>query len=435
MSIKKSIRTLFLTGYKPYPPIGGSPLRNWQNINIMMKFGPVGVFSVSNFPDEVKDNSKQPPGVELWNHYNLNKIPIQRSFLQKIEWWLSPRKHYLTDSLYTDSVSRELDRILKEFKPDLVIFAEPYRYCYLPIVKSRGCCIILDEHNVEAPLFRENHPPVAGLKSKLILSLLFNKMKSIERDFIRQADQVWMCSDNDAYLLRTLYGQFQNVRVVPNAIDVAHYDSVRIGKCPPPGKLEQVPWTLFFAATFTYTPNEVAAELLIDQIFPRLQEIYPNCRLILAGKFPTPHMLEAAKQNPRIVVTGLVEDIRPYMSISSVVITPLLQGGGTRLKILEAFAAGRPVVSTAKGAEGLRVRDGKHLLIRDSIDDLVAGVCELWGDPYRRQTLAQNAYELVKSEYSWEAVCKRVEQSVQELLYDGETSDTLITPPPHSLPI
>jgi glycosyltransferase involved in cell wall biosynthesis len=92
-------------------------------------------------------------------------------------------------------------------------------------------------------------------------------------------------------------------------------------------------------------------------------------------------------------------------------------------------------VSTGKGAEGVKVRDGKHLLIRNSIDELVAGVCELWADPYLRQTLAQNAYELVKAEYSWESVGKRVEQSVQELLYDGETSDTPLTPPPHSLQI
>jgi glycosyltransferase involved in cell wall biosynthesis len=179
--------------------------------------------------------------------------------------------------------------------------------------------------------------------------------------------------------------------------------------------LKQVPFTLFFAATFGYLPNQVAAQLLIEQILPRLQEIYPDCRLILGGKSPTPYMLEAAKQNPGIVVTGLVQDIRPYLSISSVVIVPLLQGGGTRLKILEAFAAGRPVVSTTKGAEGLRVEDGKHLLIKNSIDELVAGVCELWADPDLGQTIAQNAYELVKAEYSWESVGKRVEQGVQEL--------------------
>jgi len=410
----RSMRTLFITGYTPYPPIGGAPLRNWQNISAMMKFGPVAIFSISN-PFEGKRNGRHPPNVALWSHHQVTNISIQRSFWQKIEWWLQPRKHYLTEMLYRDFLGQELDQILVKFKPELVIFAEIGLYQYLPLVKNRGCRTILDNHNVEASLFRANERSATGVKSKLESSLLFHKIKFIERDFIRQVDQVWLCSDADACLVRNMYGKFPPVRVVPNGINVAHYEGVRLGNCEPPTELKQVPFTLFFAATFGYLPNQVAAQLLIEQILPRLQEIYPDCRLILGGKSPTPYMLEAAKQNPGIVVTGLVQDIRPYLSISSVVIVPLLQGGGTRLKILEAFAAGRPVVSTTKGAEGLRVEDGKHLLIKNSIDELVAGVCELWADPDLGQTIAQNAYELVKAEYSWESVGKRVEQGVQEL--------------------
>lgn len=94
---------------------------------------------------------------------------------------------------------------------------------------------------------------------------------------------------------------------------------------------------------------------------------------------------------------------------------PLGHGGGTRLKILEAFAAGCPVVSTAKGAEELKVKDGEHLLIGDEIEAMVEGVCQLWSDPSLGQKLANSAYELVRAEYSWEAVGRKVESAVREL--------------------
>jgi glycosyltransferase involved in cell wall biosynthesis len=412
----KVVLTLFITKHLPYPPMGGSALRNWQNINIMMKLGSVAIFSISNALDELQRNIKPPPGVDLWSDNPIQPLSSQRSFWQKLEWWLPPPKHYLVDLMYRDNVSRELEKILAKFQPTLVIFEELGLYRYLPIVKHRGYRTILDDHNVEAPLFRENEPPVTNLKSKVRLNIEFQKLKSIERNFIRQVDQVWMCSNADVSLSRKIYGQLPHIRLVSNGINIADYDCVRLSNCTPPPGLEPIPQTLLFVATFSYPPNQVSAQLLIEQIFPRLQQIYPNCRLILAGKSPTPSMLEAAQQNSSLVVTGLVQDIRPYLSISSVVIVPLLQGGGTRLKILEAFAANRPVVSTTKGAEGLRVQDGKHLLVRDSVDELVAGVGELWENPSQGQTFVQNAYELVKAEYSWESIGKAVEQNVRELL-------------------
>jgi glycosyltransferase involved in cell wall biosynthesis len=129
-------------------------------------------------------------------------------------------------------------------------------------------------------------------------------------------------------------------------------------------------------------------------------------------------MQAAAKREPSIIVTGSVADVRPYLAAASVMVVPLLQGGGTRLKILEAFAAGCPVVSTAKGAEGIKARDGEHLLIRNEVEELVAGVCQLWSNRSLREKLASSAYELVQAKYSWQAVGRKIELAVQKLLSD-----------------
>ena len=408
------VRTLFITRSLPYPPIGGAPLRNWQNINIMMKSGPVAVFSV--LPHESSHSAESPPGIAMLSIHHISNG--QPSLWEKIECQLRLHGCPQADKYYRYSVARELDRVLAEFQPHLVVFEELCLYYYLPVVKRHQCRIIYDAHNAEAFLYREVYKAraVKGFKSKVKTSIEFARIASIERDFVRQANQVWVCSDQDASLLQTLCRKALHTHVVPNGVDIAYYDSVRLDHHSLPTELEPVPLTLIFTASFNYPPNVLAARLLLNQVYPRLREVYPNCRLLLVGISPTQDMQEAAEKEPGLVVTGKVPDIRPYLSASSAVIVPLLHGGGTRLKILEAFAAGRPVVSTSKGAEGLRVRDGEHLLIGDSPDNLVAGVCRLWSEASLGQKLAQSAYELVRNEYSWEMVGKRVEQASRELL-------------------
>ncbi|MGL6283534.1 MAG: glycosyltransferase family 4 protein, partial [Microcoleaceae cyanobacterium] len=156
------------------------------------------------------------------------------------------------------------------------------------------------------------------------------------------------------------------------------------------------------------------------QIYPKIREIYPDFHLLLVGREPTKFMQEASHNNPNIIVTGEVTDMRPYLAIAHIMIVPLQKGGGTRFKILEAFASGCPVISTKKGAEGLKAEDGKHLLIRDNIEDIVAGVIELSTKPNLGEELSSNAYEQVKTEYSWQAVGDKVQVAIKQLFNNVE---------------
>jgi polysaccharide biosynthesis protein PslH len=405
------IRTLFITKDLPYPPVGGVNLRIWQNINIMMKFGLVGVFSVSNW--DTTDTSL--PGVALWKHC---KVAKQRSIWEKLAnrwWWLYPRRHPETNRAYSKITAEELEATLATFQPDLVVFEEVWLYRYLSVVKGHNCHIIFDDMNVEASLWQQIHSSVPGSKLELDDKIKSNHLKSIEGDFAHQASQIWLCSKDDASLMKQYYGQVSPTHIVPNGVNLAHYDSVRSRECSPKTGLDDTQRNLLFLGHLSYSPNTVAVELLINQIYPQLQKLYPDSRLLLVGRRPTQFMQEAAKREPRIIVTGSVPDVRPYLAAASVMVVPLLQGGGTRLKILEAFAAGCPVVSTAKGAEGINARDGEHLLIRNKVEELVAGVSQIWSNPSLGEKLAQHAYELVRTEYSWEAVSHRVEQAVKQL--------------------
>ncbi|MBK1989589.1 glycosyltransferase [Sphaerospermopsis aphanizomenoides BCCUSP55] len=412
-----SIRTLFITKEVPYPTTTGVSLRTWQNINIMMKFGQVGVFSASNW--EPKNSSL--PGVSIWKHCNVAE---QRTSWEKFNtrlWWFNQSRHSDADWTYSQTAAEELNTLLTEFKPDLVIIEEVWLYPYLSVVKRHKCQIILDNLNIEASLWEQTHQTVKGLKAKFKANIELNHLKFIEKDFSNQAHQIWVCSQDDASLLRQLYGQVSPTQVIFNGINVFNYDSVRSGECSPPPELPNKSRNILFLGQLSYAPNTVAAELLINQIYPRLKQLYPDSHLLLVGRKPTQFMLEAAKKEPGIIVTGSIPDVKPYLAAASVMVVPLLQGGGTRLKIVEAFAAGCPVISTAKGAEGIKAIDGEHLLIRNEVEEIVQGICQLWSDPNLADKLAHSAYELVQAEYSWEAVGNKVNLAVQEL-FSGKDS-------------
>lgn len=414
-----SVRTLFIvTPGDPYPPLSGAHLRYWQLINIIKKFGSIGVFSI--FP--LNSNGETIPGVELRHH--CNTAQAQRSFWEGLQlqyWWLYPRGYRSSIECYTKTAEQELKQFLTKFQPDLAIvpmIAERY----IPTLKAYGCRFILDEHNINVTWLQEYYQAryvsekrKLTIPQKLEISLELSRTKFIEQELVCQAAQVWVCSDVDNQQLQDLYGKIFHSRVIPNGIDVTYYDSVRLGECKPPDGLENQQRNLLFLGKMSYSPNAVAVELLINKIYPRLRQIYPDCRLLLVGRLPNQGMLEAAQRDSGIIVSGKVSDVRPYLAAASVMAVPLQHAGGTRLKILEAFAAGCPVVSTDKGAEGLKVTDGEHLLLRNEIEEVVEGVVQIWSEPTLGQKLANSAYELVKAEYSWEAIGRRVESAIEEL--------------------
>jgi glycosyltransferase involved in cell wall biosynthesis len=166
---------------------------------------------------------------------------------------------------------------------------------------------------------------------------------------------------------------------------------------------------------FTYPPNIEAVTFLLEKLFPRLATSAPDCQLLLVGSMPTLQMWEAAQRDPRIIVTGPVPDIRPYLAAAALMVVPLFQGSGTRFKILEAFAAQVPVVSTVKGVEGLDTVDGTHVLIAESVDEFVAAIQRLWRDENVAQQLAAHGLELVKHRYSWEGTSRQITKALDEL--------------------
>ena len=415
------IRTLFITKL-PYPLIGGEHLRSWQNINSLSRFGPVHVFSIFRYDYD----ESQIPTVQTWRSYNVNQQPFPFIKLEPLLWWI--QKKGLWDYWpFRYSAAKQLDNMLEALKPNLVVIEELWLYPYLPVVqrfaRHHNCKIVFDHHNVEALLFEATKCKGNGLRGWLRSRLHLPQIRVDEAAFMREADQTWVCSQNDKTLLAKIYhdsegrsGKEQtNCYVVPNAIALQNYAAIRAGQYPQPTNLAPHPHTILYLGNFGFVPNAEAAAILINQIYPRIKKDYPDARLLMVGREPTPLMEAASKKDGNITVTGRVINIEPYLAAASVMVVPLQKGSGTRFKVLEAFAANCPVVSTAKGVEGLSVEDGKHLLIRNCPFEIASGVIHLWQNHKQAQSLVAAAYQQVQAIYSWEAASQEIEIALSDL--------------------
>jgi glycosyltransferase involved in cell wall biosynthesis len=163
---------------------------------------------------------------------------------------------------------------------------------------------------------------------------------------------------------------------------------------------------LFFGA-LDYYPNHDAVLHLLRSAWPPIAARHPDARLVIVGQKPPPEIL--AFRGPRVEVTGRVDDVRPHLAAAAVTIAPLRVGGGTRFKILEAMAMGRPVVSTTLGAEGIEAAPGRHLLIADDDASFAAAVGRVLDDAPLADELGRAGRALVEERYSWDAAARSME--------------------------
>jgi glycosyltransferase involved in cell wall biosynthesis len=271
---------------------------------------------------------------------------------------------------------------------------------------------VLNHHNAETALHRQLAEGATG-GEKLIRRSLNLRVQQAEQRMLSTVDQVWVCSDGDRKAIVDEFDPTAEVTVIPNTVDVSAYSEALDHSAAKQVGLAYNRARVLFPAYFAYEPNRTAAQLLVDEIFPLLTTAEPDAELLLAGRSPTRELVAAAQSNPRITVTGAVPSMIPYLAAAGVVVVPLHHGSGTRIKILEAFASGVPVVSTAMGAAGLPVTNGLDITIAESPSALASAVAALWQDPGRASRQAEAALDLVRTELSWERTARLVGRALR----------------------
>lgn len=261
-----------------------------------------------------------------------------------------------------------------------------------------GVRCIVDEHNVEHEVLRRTSESAVGWARRLYNRLEYDNLRAGEIARCARADLILATSDRDAETLRALLPG-RPVRVVPNGVDTTAFDMGSAGSAALGA--EEAPGRVVFTGTLGYYPNVQAVLHFAAQCWPRIRAAVPDATWQIVGSYPPPEVLHLGEL-PGVTVTGAVPAVPPYLASAAVAVAPLLIGGGTRLKILEAFAMGRAVVATSIGCEGLVVEDGRHLLVADDAMAFADAVIALLRDAERRAALGAAGRALVEERYTWE---------------------------------
>lgn len=306
------------------------------------------------------------------------------------------------------TVRRRLLKLLHAHKPNLLYLdhLDSAAYCrWLPKVPK-----VVDLHNVYSTLASRTANEEPRFLFRAYLTREARLLERAEADAVQQTELAFSVSPQERDYFETLGGA--KVAVVPNGVDCEAYDHL------PVGRYGGMP-TVLYVGPMSYRPNAAAAEFLAGQVMPAVRKKIPDARLRIVGRDPPPDVRRLASA-PGVEVAGSVADMIPELSKAHLLAVPLESGGGTRLKILEAFAAGLPVVSTHVGCEGLEVVDRKHLLVeaRPRFADVI---CDLLRDGALGVRTAQTARYLVQEQYDWKIVGGHAVAAILSLIGEGRS--------------
>jgi glycosyltransferase involved in cell wall biosynthesis len=293
------------------------------------------------------------------------------------------------------SMRNQIETLMRAEKFDSIVCDFLFSAPNLPDLSAA----VLFQHNVEALIWKRQAGNAPTRLHKVFFEDQYRKMQRYEGEVCRTVKRVIAVSEEDARNMRSEYGA-KRVAPIPTGVDIDYF-------APPAAAASTA--DLIFVGSMDWIPNIYGVQWFVKEILPLIRKGRPGCSLVIAGRRPKPEVLRLAEKDSGIRITGTVNDIRPHLWTSGISVVPLKIGGGTRLKIYEAMAAGIPVVSTTVGAEGLDVRNGEDIHIADSPEDFAARCLELLNDNAASRRMANAAMEMVRSRYSWEIVSRKFE--------------------------
>ena len=297
-------------------------------------------------------------------------------------------------------VRQAVPRILEERRCDVAVC--DFLSASLNFPACNPVPVVLFQHNVETSLWRRMADQETNPVRKLSYSIEAAKMSRYERTTLAKFGHVIAVSDHDREQMQTMDGRCR-ISVVPTGVDTGRYQRVPSVSGDPP--------VVVFTGSMDWEPNIDAVEYFCRDIWPGVLGQFPQARFEIVGRNPSPRVQRLA--SPSVIVTGTVPSVTDHLRNATVVVVPLRIGGGTRLKIFEAMAMAKAMVSTSIGAEGLAVTHGRDLLLADDGASFVAAMLQLMRDPALRRNY-ENAAAKLAEQYDWSHIARRFAEVLQD---------------------
>jgi glycosyltransferase involved in cell wall biosynthesis len=313
-----------------------------------------------------------------------------------VESWLSPLPVDLL-KFRVPALARDVKRRLDSGGADVCV--ADFLSATVNVPTPAPVPVVFFAHNVEYMIWKRLCENETRRARRRLLEVEWRKMRRAEaRACTRSAATIAVSEADRTLLAADAPGAI--LHAIPTGVDTAYFA---------PDSTRDVPDTLVFSGSMDWYPNEDAVLHFLEDVFPRIAERVPRVSFTIVGRNPTARVRAAAAARSGVFVTGTVDDVRPHLAGAAVYVVPLRVGGGTRLKIFEALAMGKAVVSTTVGAEGLPLVSGHHIVREDEPSAFADAVVELLGDPERRRALGNAGRTLVETCYSWSQVAREFE--------------------------
>ncbi|MFN3966973.1 MAG: glycosyltransferase [Endomicrobiia bacterium] len=391
---------LFLTHSFPYPPDEGIKLMSYNLLKEFSKRHTVTLLSFIWSDDEKKyipEISKFCKRVEVVKH----KIP--KSFIRRFYNIFFQKEPFCVHQFYSEEFKEKLKKIISNQKFDIVHFdfvnTSFYRNFLLDIPA------IFFPHDAMSMLFYRNIEKEKNIFRKLYTYSQYKKMLYYEKEIMPKFEKTVVVSPKDKEWLLSLNSNF-DIEVIPNGVDANYFHPLNIEEDYP---------SVIFRGIMSFLPNIDAAVYFADKILPIIQKEIPNLKYYIVGPNPDEKIKKLSSENN--IVTGYVEDIRPYIAKSTVNVCPMRIGSGIKNKILEAMAMAKPTVATSIAIEGIPdVTDGENILIADTPEEFAKKVILLIKDENLRKKIGKNAREFVIKNYTWEKAAEKFENVYKEVI-------------------
>jgi sugar transferase (PEP-CTERM/EpsH1 system associated) len=416
------MRILWLKTDLLLPLDKGGKLRTWHLMRHLARRHEISYLAFAD-PDEPRGNVEgmREVAVQVDTVPRVEVPKASPRFFARVAWHLADPLPYAVGQYRSGAYRRRVRELLATRAFDLVVADFLFPVINLP--EQLPCPAVLFTHNVEAEIWRRHAETATGPLRKALYATQHRRMLRYEGRALRRFEGLLAVSDADRETFVRLYPDVtrDSIYVVPTGVDVDYFT-------PAPSRADST--ELVFTGSMDWLPNEDAMQWFCRDVLPRIRQEVPQVRLSIVGRTPTPAVSRlAAEQGVR--VTGRVDDVRPFIEDAAVFVVPLRIGGGTRLKIFEAMAMAKAVVSTTVGAEGLPVTHENDILLADDDGAFAGAVVKLLRDVEARRKLETASRRLVAEHFDWSAVARDLEHALARVA----RWHTSTAPQPESYPV
>jgi len=396
------LKILEITTRLPYPPTNGGKLVTFNIVKYLALRG--HDITLICFGDKVK----KVPELEKYCKLIIIRKNIKTNVMGLL-FNLYLDVPYGPSKYHSRIIGKKINNIIKRNNYEIIHLDHLHTAYYgLFIKKKYDLPVILQEHNVENMIMKRYYQNQKNIFIKFYAYLQYKKLYKYESKICEIFNRCFMLTKIDEKIIKDMNSNIKT-SVVPAGVDTSYFYPI---------KVREEEFSLISVASMDWLPNIEAINWFCKEVLPLIKRKIQKIKLYIIGINPPNSIKSLANNN--VIVTGFVEDVREYIAKGQVFIVPLKTGSGMRIKILNALAMAKAIVSTSIGCEGIEVTDGENIFIADSKEKFAEKIIYLLNNESERKRLGENGLKLVKKKYCWEKIVENIENEYKEIIKENK---------------